>query len=108
MEMNLNPILAEIPLPLIGAVGVILFVVILFIAIWASRYTKVGPNEVLVISGRKRRRTDPDGTQREVGFRIVKGGGVFVFLSLFLFCCCCRFVVCCSRWSLFLFFFFGG
>src|SRR3569833_651220 len=79
MEMNLNPILAEIPLPLIGAVGVILFVVILFIAIWASRYTKVGPNEVLVISGRKRRMTDPDGTQREVGFRTVKGGGVFVY-----------------------------
>jgi len=48
-------------------------------AIFASRYTKVGPNEVLVISGRKRRLVDPDGKTREVGFRIVKGGGVFVW-----------------------------
>jgi flotillin len=33
----------------------------------------------LVISGRKHRITDPDGAIREVGFRIVKGGGVFVW-----------------------------
>ena len=81
MQTLLTPVLAEIggfPM-LIGAVGTILFVVLLFIMIWASRYTKVGPNEVLVISGRKRRMTDPDGTVREVGFRIVKGGGVFVY-----------------------------
>ena len=32
------------------------------LAIWASRYTKVGPNQVLVISGRKHRVIDPDGT----------------------------------------------
>ena len=48
------------------------------IAVWASRYTKVGPNEVLVVSGRKKRVMDPDGTERERGFRIVKGGGTFV------------------------------
>jgi flotillin len=47
-------------------------------AIWANRYMKVGPNQVLVISGRKHRVADPDGTVREVGFRIRKGGGVFV------------------------------
>jgi flotillin len=51
----------------------------MFIAIWASRYTKVGPNQVLVISGRKHRISDPDGTFHDVGFRIVKGGGVFVW-----------------------------
>src|SRR5437870_8836976 len=51
----------------------------MFIIIFASRYTKVGPNQVLVISGRKHRITDPDGTPRDVGFRIVKGGGVFVW-----------------------------
>src|SRR5258707_6559707 len=51
----------------------------MFIAIWASRYTKVGPNQVLVISGRRHRITDPDGASRDVGFRIVKGGGTFVF-----------------------------
>ena len=64
---------------LIGAVGAILLVIFIFAGIWASRYTKVGPNEVLVISGRKRHMIDPDGTARDVGFRIVKGGGVFVW-----------------------------
>jgi len=63
----------------IGGVAAFLFVFFMFIAIWASRYTKVGPNQVLVISGRKHRIVDPDGTSRDVGFRIVKGGGVFVW-----------------------------
>ena len=66
-------------LTLIGGVGAILFVIFVFAGIWASRYMKVGPNQVLVISGRKRRMVDPDGTVRDVGFRIVKGGGVFVY-----------------------------
>jgi flotillin len=61
--------------------GVIAFVIVLFmlLGLWASRYTKVGPNQVLVISGRKRRIVDPDGTARDVGFRVVKGGGRFVW-----------------------------
>lgn len=65
----------------IGVVAMLAVVVALIIVfgIFASRYTKVGPNEVLVISGRKRRIVDPDGKTREVGFRIVKGGGVFVW-----------------------------
>src|ERR1043166_2853816 len=63
----------------IGGVAAFLFVFFMFIAIWASRYTKVGPNQVLVISGRKHRISDPDGTVRDIGFRIVKGGGVFVW-----------------------------
>ncbi|NBV25198.1 MAG: flotillin family protein [Proteobacteria bacterium] len=63
----------------VGVVLVALVAVIIIFAIFASRYTKVGPNEVLVISGRKRRMIDPDGKAREVGFRIVKGGGVFVW-----------------------------
>src|SRR4051812_22029572 len=63
----------------IGGVAAFLFVFFMFIGIWASRYTKVGPNQVLVISGRKHRIIDPDGTARDVGFRIVKGGGVFVW-----------------------------
>ena len=63
----------------IGGVVAFLFVFFMFIGIWASRYTKVGPNQVLVISGRKHRMVDPDGTARDVGFRIVKGGGVFVW-----------------------------
>src|SRR2546425_1364475 len=63
----------------IGGVAAFLFVFFMFIGIWASRYTKVGPNQVLVISGRKNRILEQDGTARDVGFRIVKGGGVFVY-----------------------------
>src|SRR5215831_1805689 len=79
--MNLFITLAEIgPGALVvGGVIAFVFVFFMFIAIWASRYTKVGPNQVLVISGRKHRISDPDGTMRDVGFRIVKGGGVFVW-----------------------------
>ncbi len=62
-------------LPVIIAAAAILIVVFLFVAVWASRYVKVGPNRVLIVSGRQFQR--PDGTT--VGFRIVKGGGTFVF-----------------------------
>ena len=62
----------------IAGVAAVLFVFFAMLAIWANRYMKVGPNQVLVISGRKHRVTDPDGTIREVGFKIRKGGGVFV------------------------------
>jgi len=63
-----------VPMVVIGVVAVIF----IFMMIWANRYTKVGPNEVLIISGRKRIITDPDGNKRRVGFRILKGGGTFV------------------------------
>jgi flotillin len=63
----------------IAGVVVILFVFFVFVMIWASRYTKVGPNQVLVISGRKHKMVDPDGNVKEIGFRVVKGGGVFVW-----------------------------
>ncbi len=58
-----------------------LIVIVLFVmgGIFASRYTKVGPNQVLVISGRKRRIVDAQGNVSTVGFRIVKGGGVLVW-----------------------------
>src|SRR5215468_10204741 len=61
----------------LGTVGIVV-VVIIFLAIWASRYTKVGPNQVLIVSGRKHRITDADGTVQYRGFRVVKGGGTFV------------------------------
>lgn len=60
-------------------VGATLFVVFLFIIIWAKRYIKVGPNEVLVVSGRSKRLIDADGVARRVGFRQVQGGGTFVW-----------------------------
>lgn len=42
-----------------------------FVSMWFSRYRKVGPNEALIVSGRVSR------TGR--GFRIVRGGGTFVW-----------------------------
>src|SRR6186713_1223331 len=61
----------------VAVVGII-FVVFLLLAIWASRYTKVGPNQVLIVSGRKHKLLDADGTVQTRGFRVVKGGGTFV------------------------------
>ncbi len=58
-------------------VGVAVLFIIL--GIWASRFTKVPPNTVMVISGgsgQTIRRTD--GTRTKLGFRIIKGGGTFV------------------------------
>src|SRR5271154_6588405 len=78
--MNITPLLADASLMnIVIGVGSILFVFFIFVIIWASRYTKVGPNQVLVVSGRKHRLVEADGTTREVGFRVVKGGGVFVW-----------------------------
>jgi flotillin len=81
MQSLVTPLLVEIgTIPLvIGAVAVVAFVVLMFFMVWASRYTKVGPNQALVISGRKRHEIDPDGSVHDVGFRIVQGGGVFVY-----------------------------
>ncbi len=62
-------------IPLAVVVGI---AILIYFIIWASRYTKVGPNEVLVISGRKRTAVDPSGERRTIGYRLVKGGGTFV------------------------------
>jgi flotillin len=51
--------------------GVALVGLVIAFAIWAHQYTKVGPNEVLIISGRRRGREG-------VGYRIIRGGGTFV------------------------------
>jgi flotillin len=61
-------------LTVIAAVVVVLIVMVQMIVI-LSRYTKVGPNQLLIVSGRKRQL--PDGSI--VGYRVVKGGGTFVF-----------------------------
>jgi flotillin len=44
-------------------------------AVWAHQYTKVGPNEVLIISGQ---RTRERGDRPAHGYRIVRGGGTYV------------------------------
>jgi flotillin len=67
--------------------GLVIFVVVgglftLFVlaGFYASRYKKVGPNQVLVVSGRRRVMINPVTNQREeVGFRVVKGGGTFIW-----------------------------
>src|SRR5256884_6413857 len=46
-------------------------VLLIAFAVWARQYTNVGPNEVLIISGRR-------GTKQGRGYRIVRGGGTYV------------------------------
>ena len=60
-------------------IGVVVAIIALFILALAKQYRKVGPNEVLIISGgRVRKVTDPDGTVRKIGYRMSIGGGTFV------------------------------
>ncbi|MEQ8188048.1 MAG: SPFH domain-containing protein [Candidatus Eremiobacterota bacterium] len=61
---------------IIIGVLVILFVFGWTVSFWASRYRKVGPNQVLVIYGRKSRHPI---TGQEIGYRLLKGGGTFVW-----------------------------
>jgi len=58
----------------IGGVAAFLFVFFLFVGIWASRYRKVGPDEVMIVSGRKYEMITPEGKKAFAGFRIVRGG----------------------------------
>jgi flotillin len=68
----------NIGLAILAAIG-ILFVLFVLLAMVASRYKKVGPNQVLVISGRRHIIVNPATGQKErIGFRIVKGGGTIV------------------------------
>jgi len=47
---------------------------------YATRYVKVGPNEVLIVSGRKGTYVDPRSGQKVTrNFRIYHGGGTFVW-----------------------------
>src|SRR5438105_3343103 len=80
--MNAFPVLGQSILSggIVAIVVVVLVVTVMVgFAVVLSRYTKVGPNDVLIVSGRKHRFVDPDGTARARGFRIVKGGGTFVY-----------------------------
>jgi flotillin len=61
---------------LIAAIVVVIAVIVLALK---KQYRKVGPNEVLIVSGgTKRTVTDPDGTKRKIGYRTHIGGGTFV------------------------------
>jgi len=64
-------------LVLIGIIAVALFLLTLLIS---KQYKKVGPNEVLIISGgRKKSLLKPDGTKLKIGYRYRLGGGTFVW-----------------------------
>jgi flotillin len=64
-------------LVLIGIIAVVLFLLTLLIS---KQYKKVGPNEVLIISGgRKKSTLKPDGTKLKIGYRYRLGGGTFVW-----------------------------
>lgn len=67
-------------LTLIGGIALVVVVFLFTIIIaYRSLYRRVGPNEVLVISGgRGEWITDDNGERRRIGFRIVKGGGSLV------------------------------
>jgi len=62
----------------VGAIVILLFVFTVFtvLAVYASRVQTVGPNEVLVISGRK---TRSRATGEKEPYRIVKGGRAFIW-----------------------------
>jgi flotillin len=61
-------------------IGIIIIIVGLASLLVAKQYKKVGPNEVLVISGgRKKVVVAPDGTKRKIGYRYRLGGGTFVW-----------------------------
>lgn len=61
-----------------GAIGFVVFV-LMVIRVYQALYRKVGPNEVLVISGgRGEYITDSSGERHRIGFRVVKGGGTLV------------------------------
>ncbi|MBI5647301.1 MAG: flotillin [Ignavibacteriae bacterium] len=66
------------------SVTVLIIIVVVVAAIvgfvfWMTRqYRKVGPNEVLVVSGRSSVITTPDGTKQEIGYRFHIGGAAFV------------------------------
>ena len=59
--------------------GAIILSIALFLIVFAKQYRKVGPNEVLIIAGgRKKTITGPDGIKVKVGYRYRLGGGTFV------------------------------
>jgi flotillin len=59
--------------------GGIVVALILFAFAFASRYRKVGPNQALIIAGTKRRFRTAEGQVGTRGFRIIRGGGTFVW-----------------------------
>jgi flotillin len=64
-------------LAIVGSVLAVVLAATALLLVWASRYRKVGPNHVMIISGRRHRLSDKERAEF-TGFRIRKGGGAFV------------------------------
>lgn len=68
-----------VPIVIVGLAIAVLGIIVTF----GRNYRKCAPNEVLVVYGRKRRVTVPDGAggtkQVERGYRLVIGGATFVY-----------------------------
>lgn len=64
--------------PWLIIIGAAVVLIVVFTLVFAKQYKKVGPNEALIISGRKKTITHHDGSRRKVGYRIRLGGGTFV------------------------------
>jgi flotillin len=63
---------------LIG-IGILALIIVFVCLAFSKLYRKVGPNEVLIISGGRRRTiTELDGSVRKIGYRARIGGGTFV------------------------------
>ncbi len=61
-------------------IGILIVLCVLLAFLFSKQYRKVGPNEVLIISGgRKKSLIAADGTKRRVGYRYRLGGGTFVW-----------------------------
>jgi len=59
--------------------GAIILIIVISLIVVAKQYRKVGPNEVLIIAGgRKKTIIGPDGSKVKVGYRYRLGGGTFV------------------------------
>src|SRR5262249_11056269 len=67
---GINPALLGIPLAAI----LIVIAILAIIRVMASRYVKVGPDEIAVFSGRKYK-YQIGGTYQQRGFYILQGGG---------------------------------
>ena len=74
--MNL---LTEGPLLLACVAIGLMFLVLALAFTYSNRYKKVGPNQVLVVSGRKHTFIDANGKSETRSFHLVKGGGAFIW-----------------------------
>ncbi len=65
------------PAIILGILGLVIFF-FLMLAVLGSLYQKAGPNEVLIVSGRRHSFVDATGKRSSRGFKIVAGGGTIV------------------------------